>query len=72
MAAAYSLVQVLRCGLSMVRGSVLLSKSLAWLILSGDQVYIICHMCMLQFHACASCDMPCLIITLCIVMYIII
>ncbi|CAH1423713.1 unnamed protein product [Lactuca virosa] len=38
MAAAYSLVQVLRCGLSMVRGSVLLSKTLAWLILSGDQL----------------------------------
>ncbi|KAJ0682115.1 putative casparian strip membrane protein [Helianthus annuus] len=38
-AAAYSLVQVLRCGLSVVRGSVVLSKPLAWLILSGDQVF---------------------------------
>ncbi|KAJ0438591.1 putative casparian strip membrane protein [Helianthus annuus] len=38
MAAAYSLVQVLRCGLSVVRGSVVLSKPLAWLILSSDQL----------------------------------
>ncbi|KAL8228204.1 hypothetical protein R6Q57_015788 [Mikania cordata] len=38
MAAAYSLVQLLRCGLSVVTGSVLLSKPLAWLILSGDQL----------------------------------
>ncbi|KAI3499017.1 hypothetical protein L1887_34809 [Cichorium endivia] len=38
MAAAYSLVQVLRCGVNMVRGSVLLNKSLAWLILCGDQL----------------------------------
>ncbi|KAI7757572.1 hypothetical protein M8C21_016463 [Ambrosia artemisiifolia] len=37
-AAAYSLVQVLRCGLSVVTGSVVLSKPLAWLILSGDQL----------------------------------
>ncbi|KAJ9562990.1 hypothetical protein OSB04_008150, partial [Centaurea solstitialis] len=37
-AAAYSLMQVLRCGVGMIRGSVLLNKSLAWLILSGDQV----------------------------------
>ncbi|KAL5574913.1 hypothetical protein UlMin_016612 [Ulmus minor] len=36
--AAYSLVQALRCGVSMVRGSVLFSKPLAWLIFSGDQV----------------------------------
>ncbi|KAD4982328.1 hypothetical protein E3N88_18999 [Mikania micrantha] len=38
MAAAYSMVQLLRCGLSVVTGSVLLSKPLAWLILSGDQL----------------------------------
>ncbi|KAG8385854.1 hypothetical protein BUALT_Bualt03G0088500 [Buddleja alternifolia] len=37
-AAAYSLVQVLRCVLSMVRGSVLFNKPLAWAIFSGDQV----------------------------------
>lgn len=36
-AAAYSLVQVLRCVVCLIRGSVLLSKPLAWLILSGDQ-----------------------------------
>ncbi|KAG8365345.1 hypothetical protein BUALT_Bualt18G0095000 [Buddleja alternifolia] len=36
--AAYSLVQVLRCVLSMIRGSVLFSKPLAWAIFSGDQV----------------------------------
>lgn len=39
-AAAYSLVQILRCVVSMVRGSVLFNKPLAWLIFSGDQVYI--------------------------------
>ncbi|KAK9051773.1 hypothetical protein SSX86_028401 [Deinandra increscens subsp. villosa] len=39
MVAAYSVVQVLRCGLSMVTGSVvLLTKPLAWVILSGDQL----------------------------------
>ncbi|KAL6332718.1 hypothetical protein AAG906_010058 [Vitis piasezkii] len=37
-AAAYSLVQGLRCVVSMVRGSVLFSKPLAWAIFSGDQV----------------------------------
>ncbi|KAK1424509.1 hypothetical protein QVD17_19839 [Tagetes erecta] len=36
-AAAYSLMQVLRCGLSVITGSVILSKPLAWFILSGDQ-----------------------------------
>ncbi|GKC98728.1 CASP-like protein 2B1, partial [Tanacetum coccineum] len=35
--AAYSLVQTLRCVVSMVRGSVLFNKPLAWLIFSGDQ-----------------------------------
>ncbi|KAL2339265.1 hypothetical protein Fmac_013711 [Flemingia macrophylla] len=34
----YSLVQGLRCVVSMVRGNVLFSKHLAWLIFSGDQV----------------------------------
>ncbi|KAL4585352.1 hypothetical protein LXL04_009971 [Taraxacum kok-saghyz] len=58
MTAAYSLVQVLRCGLSVVRGSVLLSKPLAWIILSGDQVYIIfIYVCVFHLHACASCYM---------------
>ncbi|OMO76956.1 hypothetical protein CCACVL1_15276 [Corchorus capsularis] len=36
-AAAYSLVQVVRCVVGMVRGSVLFSKPLAWAIFSGDQ-----------------------------------
>lgn len=36
--AAYSLAQGLRCVFSMVRGSVLFSKPLAWAIFSGDQV----------------------------------
>ncbi|CAL9015009.1 unnamed protein product [Prunus brigantina] len=36
--AAYSLVQVLRCVVSMVRGNVLFSKPIAWIIFSGDQV----------------------------------
>ncbi|CAA3030688.1 CASP 2B1 [Olea europaea subsp. europaea] len=38
LAAAYSLVQVLRCVLGMIRGSVLFNKPLAWVIFSGDQV----------------------------------
>lgn len=37
-AAAYSLVQGLRCVVSIVRGNVLFSKPLAWVIFSGDQV----------------------------------
>ncbi|KAF8410844.1 hypothetical protein HHK36_003381 [Tetracentron sinense] len=37
-AAAYSLVQGLRCVVSMVRGSVLFNRPLAWAIFSGDQV----------------------------------
>ncbi|OIV91854.1 hypothetical protein TanjilG_17846 [Lupinus angustifolius] len=37
-AAGYSLIQGLRCVVSMVRGSVLFSKPLAWAIFSGDQV----------------------------------
>lgn len=37
-AAAYSLFQVMRCIVSMVRGSVLFNKPLAWAIYSGDQV----------------------------------
>ncbi|KAI4296026.1 hypothetical protein L6164_036016 [Bauhinia variegata] len=36
--AGYSSIQALRCVLSMVRGSVLFSKPLAWVIFSGDQV----------------------------------
>ncbi|KAH7836520.1 hypothetical protein Vadar_002375 [Vaccinium darrowii] len=38
LAAGYSLVQVLRCVVSMVRGSVLFNKPLAWAIFSGDQL----------------------------------
>ena len=38
LAAAYSLVQALRCVVSMVRGSVLFSKPLAWVIFSSNQV----------------------------------
>ncbi|KAL2473538.1 CASP-like protein 2B2 [Forsythia ovata] len=38
LAAAYSVVQVLRCVLSMIRGSVLFNKPLAWVIFSGDQI----------------------------------
>ncbi|KAH0673395.1 hypothetical protein KY284_024482 [Solanum tuberosum] len=37
LAAAYSLIQVLRCIFSMIRGSVLFNKPLAWVIFSGDQ-----------------------------------
>ncbi|XP_065853752.1 CASP-like protein 2B2 [Euphorbia lathyris] len=37
-AAAYSLLQVVRCIVCMIRGSVLFSKPLAWVIFSGDQV----------------------------------
>lgn len=37
-AAAYSVVHVLRCIVSMVRGSVIFSKPLAWAIFSGDQI----------------------------------
>lgn len=39
--AAYSLVQVMRCVVSMVRGNVLFSKPIAWIIFSGDQVNLI-------------------------------
>lgn len=38
LAAAYSVIQVLRCVLSMIRGSVLFNKPLAWVIFSGDQI----------------------------------
>ncbi|KAM3268241.1 CASP-like protein 2B1 [Capsicum chacoense] len=38
LAAAYSLIQVLRCIFSMIRGSVLFNKPLAWAIFSGDQL----------------------------------
>ncbi|GLU15795.1 hypothetical protein SLE2022_322600 [Rubroshorea leprosula] len=36
-AAAYSLVQVVRCVVGLVRGNVLFNKPLAWAIFSGDQ-----------------------------------
>ncbi|XP_027331762.1 CASP-like protein 2B1 [Abrus precatorius] len=38
LSAGYSLIQGLRCVLSMIRGTVLFSKPLAWLIFSADQV----------------------------------
>ncbi|XP_019191162.1 PREDICTED: CASP-like protein 2B1 [Ipomoea nil] len=38
LAAAYSLVQLVRCSVSMIRGSVLFNKPLAWAIFSGDQL----------------------------------
>ncbi|KAL1804141.1 hypothetical protein ACET3Z_032788 [Daucus carota] len=38
LAAAYSVVHVLRCIVSMARGSVLFNKPLAWAIFSGDQM----------------------------------
>jgi len=38
LAAVYSLTQGLRCVVSMVRGSVLFNKGLAWAIFSCDQV----------------------------------
>ncbi|KAL6990647.1 hypothetical protein U1Q18_008765 [Sarracenia purpurea var. burkii] len=38
LAAAYSLVQGLRCMVSMVRGKALFNKTLAWAIFSGDQL----------------------------------
>lgn len=41
-AAAYSLGQAVRCVVSMVRGNVLFSKPLAWIIFSADQVQLIC------------------------------
>ncbi|GAB4830740.1 hypothetical protein Ancab_004772 [Ancistrocladus abbreviatus] len=37
-AAGYSIIQALRCVVSMVRGSVLCNKPLAWAIFSGDQM----------------------------------
>ncbi|TKY72251.1 CASP protein 2B1 [Spatholobus suberectus] len=41
LAAGYSLIQGLRCIISMARGRVLFSKPLAWAIFSGDQVHFI-------------------------------
>ncbi|CAK8531282.1 unnamed protein product [Lathyrus sativus] len=38
LAAGYSLIQGLRCVVSMIKGSVLFNKPLAWAIFSGDQV----------------------------------
>lgn len=38
LAVAYSLIHVLRCVLSMIKGRVLLNKTLAWSIFSGDQI----------------------------------
>ncbi|KAL7593746.1 CASP-like protein 2B1 [Lactuca sativa] len=37
-AAAYSLIHIVRCVVGMIRGSVVLNKALAWVIFSGDQV----------------------------------
>lgn len=41
-AAAYSLVQGVRCTVAMLKGSVLFNKPLAWAIFSGDQVIFDC------------------------------
>jgi len=41
LASGYSLIQGLRCIISMIRGRVLFSKPLAWAIFSGDQVHFI-------------------------------
>ncbi|GMP73464.1 hypothetical protein CsSME_00031215 [Camellia sinensis var. sinensis] len=46
LAAGYSLVQGLRCVVSIVRGTVLFNKPLAWAIFSADQVHIIQHYCL--------------------------
>lgn len=40
LAVGYSLIQGLRCGVSMIKGSVLFNKPLAWAIFSGDQVHL--------------------------------
>ncbi|GAB4826478.1 hypothetical protein Ancab_033373 [Ancistrocladus abbreviatus] len=45
MAAAYSLIQVVRCAVSMIRRSVLFNKPLAWAIFSGDQIYNLHNSC---------------------------
>ena len=39
-AAGYSLIQGLRCVVSMIKGRVLFNKPLAWAIFTGDQVYL--------------------------------
>ena len=53
LAAGYSLVQGLRCVVSIVRGSVLFNKPLAWAIFSGDQVHLYAKsdrvFCLLQY-----------------------
>ncbi|XP_010540841.1 PREDICTED: CASP-like protein 2B1 [Tarenaya hassleriana] len=51
-AAAYSLVQVIRCAVGMVKGSVLFSKPLAWAIFSGDQA--IAYLCVAAIAAAAQ------------------
>ncbi|XP_074291198.1 CASP-like protein 2B1 [Silene latifolia] len=38
--AAYSLLHILRCLTGIATGTILFSKPIAWLIFSGDQVYI--------------------------------
>ncbi|KAK7262089.1 hypothetical protein RJT34_29649 [Clitoria ternatea] len=38
LSSGYTLIQVLRCAISMFRGDVLFSKPLAWVIFSADQV----------------------------------
>ncbi|XP_019052728.1 PREDICTED: CASP-like protein 2B1 [Nelumbo nucifera] len=41
-AAGYSFIQSLRCVVSVIRGSLLVNKPLAWAIFSGDQVSHLC------------------------------
>lgn len=52
-AAAYSFFQVLRCVVSLVRGSVLFNKPLAWAIFSGDQVLRFTLFFLHLFYCCA-------------------
>lgn len=49
-AAAYSLAQVLRCVVNMVRGNALFSKPLAWAIFSVDQVHCILDFFIFYFY----------------------
>lgn len=51
-AAAYSLLQAIRCAVGMVKGSVLFNKPLAWVIFSGDQA--IAYLCVAAIAAAAQ------------------
>ncbi|KAK9151297.1 hypothetical protein Syun_009606 [Stephania yunnanensis] len=52
--AAYSLIQCLRCVVSMIRGSVLFNRPLAWIIFSGDQALQVMAYVMLAAVAAAA------------------